>query len=136
MSISCYFCRRGGEWMMTFLSGAGGAALVAGVFALIQWALNRHAKKQDDGTAMQAANCAARGSEIEKLTRMVEVLCVADRTILYDRIKHLGKSYIARGYITVEELEDLEAMHHVYHDADKLDGNGFLDELMAEVEKL
>ena len=122
--------------MMTFLSGAGGAALVAGVFALIQWALNRHAKKKDDGEAKRFADCAARGSEIKELTRMVGVLCVADRTILYDRIKHLGKSYIARGYITIEELEDLEAMHRVYHDADKLNGNGFLDELMATVRAL
>ena len=123
-------------FVRTFLSGAGGAALVAGVFALLQWFLSRHAKKQDDGAARQVAVCAARGSEIAELTRMVGVLCVADRTILYDRIKHLGKSYIARRYITVEELEDLEAMHHVYHDADKLDGNGFLDELMATVRAL
>ena len=51
-------------------------------------------------------------------------------------IKHLGKSYIARGYVTLEELEDLTIMHSVYHDEDKLNGNGFLDELMAAVRQL
>lgn len=56
------------------------------------------------------------------------------RILLYDRIKHLGKSYIERGYITPEELEDLIEMHKVYHDA--LNGNGFLDAIMKQVKAL
>ena len=35
------------EFLKTFLGGAGGAALVAGLFALIQWRLNRKAQKED-----------------------------------------------------------------------------------------
>ena len=124
------------SFIKTFLCGAGGAALVAGLFTLAQWWLNRRAKKQDETQATKVANCAERGKEIQELTRMVEVLFLADRTILYDRIKHLGKSYIAREYITVEELEDLERMHGVYHDEDKLNGNGFLKELMEAVRAL
>lgn len=120
----------------TFLSGAGGAALVGGVFALLQWVLNRHAKKQDTASAASAGICAARGEELKEVKRLIDVLVVADRTILYDRIKHIGKSYIARGYVTLEELEDLERMHQVYHDKDKLNGNGFLDELMKTVKSL
>lgn len=119
-----------------FLSGAGGAALVAGVFALLQWVLNRHAKKRDTASAASAGICAARGEEIKEVKRLIDVLVVADRTILYDRIKHIGKSYIAREYVTLEELEDLERMHQVYHDKDKLNGNGFLDELMKTVKQL
>lgn len=110
-----------------------GAALVAGIFGLIQWKLNRNAKKEDTAEQQSVALCKARGEDIKELSRMVEVLCEADRTILYDRIKHLGKSYIARGYVTVEELEDLNMMHSVYHDKDKLKGNGFLDNLMHTV---
>lgn len=120
----------------TFLSGAGGAALMGGVFALLQWVLNRHAKKQDTASAVSAGICAARGEEIKEVKRLIDVLVVADRTILYDRIKHIGKSYITRGYVTLEELEDLERMHQVYHDKDKLNGNGFLDELMKTVKQL
>ena len=119
-----------------FLSGAGGAALVAGLFALLQWWLNRRAKKQDTAAAVSAGICAARGEEIKDVNRLIDVLVVADRTILYDRIKHIGKSYIARGYVTLEELEDLDRMHQVYHDKDKLNGNGFLDELMKTVKQL
>ena len=124
------------EFLKTFLGGAGGAAIVAGLFALIQWRLNRKAQKEDKAADLNIKECAARGEDLKELKRMVEVLFVADRTILYDRIKHLGKSYIARGYVTVEELEDLTRMHSVYHDKDKLNGNGFLDELMTAVNQL
>lgn len=120
----------------TFLSGAGGAALMGGVFALLQWVLNRHAKKQDTASAASAGICAARGEELKEVKRLIDVLVEADRTILYDRIKHIGKSYIAREYVTLEELEDLERMHKVYHDKNKLNGNGFLDELMKTVKSL
>ena len=120
----------------TFLSGAGGAALMGGVFALLQWWLQRRAKRQDAASATRAEVCAARGEEIKEVRRLVGVLVVADRTILYDRIKHLGKTYVNRGYVTLEELEDLERMHAVYHDEDKLGGNGFLDEIMKTVRAL
>lgn len=119
--------------ILSIIGGSCGAALVAGIFSLIQWKLNRKAKQEDAAAEMSMAACSARGAEIKELSRMVGVLCVADRTILYDRIKHLGKSYIARGWVTVEELEDLNMMHTVYHDKDKLNGNGFLDNLMHTV---
>ena len=47
--------------------------------------------------------------------------------------KYLAKSYISRGWITTEELEDLMEMHKVYHD---LGGNGYLDALMDQVHRL
>lgn len=118
------------EILKAFLGGAGGAAIVAGLFALIQWRLNRKAQKEDKAADRKVADCAARGRDIAELSRKMDVLFLADRTILYDRIKHLAKSYIARGWVTVEELEDLNRMHEVYHDEDKLNGNGFLKELM------
>lgn len=118
------------EFLKQFFVGAGGAAIVAGLFALIQWRLNRKAQKEDKAADRQFADCAARGRDIAELSRKMDVLFLADRTILYDRIKHLAKSYIARGWVTVEELEDLNRMHEVYHDEDKLNGNGFLKELM------
>ena len=58
------------------------------------------------------------------------------KILLYDRIKHLGKKYIERGYVTAEELEDLTTMHSIYHDPEWLNGNGFLDALMNNVSKL
>ena len=121
------------EWIVDLLKSAFGAGIVAGLFGIWQWRLNRKAQKEDKAVAMSAANCAARGEEIKVLQNNVNALIVADRTILYDRIKHLAKSYIKRGWISVEEYEDLKRMHKVYHD--DLGGNGFLDSIMAEVDK-
>lgn len=117
------------QWLSVLLGGGVGSALVAGVFTLLQWRLGRKAARED-----RAAELAA--MEGRELKRLVGVLVEADRTILYDRIKHLGKSYIARGYITVEELEDIDLMHEVYHNKEKLGGNGFLDALMKTVHSL
>lgn len=117
------------ELIKTFLGGAGGAAIVAGLFALIQWRLNRKAQKEDKAADRKQAETEG----MKEILQKMDVLFLADRTILFDRIKHLGKSYISRGYITVEELEDLKLMHQVYHDPDKLNGNGFLDALMDTV---
>jgi uncharacterized membrane protein len=121
------------DFLKTFLGGAGGAAIVAGLFMLIQWRLNRKAQKEDKAAEQKWAKEVSKNEGMVEILRRMDVLFLADRTILFDRIKHLGKSYIDRGYITVEELEDLKRMHEVYHDPDKLDGNGFLDDLMYTV---
>ena len=117
------------QWLLAILGGGVGTALVGGIFTLLQWRLERKAAREDAGLTRQ-------GQELTELKRLVRVLVEADRTILYDRIKHLGKSYIARGFITVEELEDIDLMHTVYHDKYKLGGNGFLDALMKTVHTL
>lgn len=121
------------ELWQAFMVGAGGAAAVKGLFDLIHWFLNRRAKKEDDAAEREREEEQQAKTDLCTLNRKIDVLFLADRTILYDRIKHLGKTYIARGYVTVEELEDLKRMHEVYHDPDKLNGNGFLDDLMNTV---
>lgn len=122
------------EILLELLKSAFGAGIVAGLFGIWQWRLNRKAQKEDKAAETAVFSCAARGREIEQLQETVNHLIVADRTLLYDRIKHLAKTYIKREYITVEEYEDLERMHKVYHD--DLNGNGFLDDIMKEVKKL
>lgn len=122
------------EIVLELLESAFGAALLAGFFGVWQWRLNRKAQKEDKAADREVVSCAERGREIKQLQDTVNALIVADRAILYDRIKHLAKSYIKRGYITVEEYEDLKRMHKVYHD--ELKGNGFLDAIMEEVDKL
>ena len=117
------------QWLTVILGGGMGTALVGGLFTLLQWRLSRKAAREDRAAELD-------GQQVQELKRLVRVSVEADRTILYDRIKHLGKAYIARGYITVEELEDLDLMHGVYHDKEKLGGNGFLDSLMHTVHAL
>lgn len=98
--------------LIAVISGGVVSAIVSGLFSVVLWRLNRKAAKED------------KGDDIKCGLRM----------ILYVEIKRLGKECIARGNIHTEELEDLIAMHKVYHD--KLGGNGFLDNLMAQVKRL
>jgi len=97
-------------------SGGAVAALVSGIFSVVMWKLQQKAQIQAQKTSKE--------DDIAKGIRM----------LLYDRIKHLGNSYIHKGYVTSEELEDLTAMHHIYHN--NLNGNGFLDDLMSRVKNL
>lgn len=94
------------------LTGGVAAAVVSGIFSVILWRLNRRAEKEDKADDIK----------------------IGLRILLYDRIKYLGKRYIKREYITAEELEDIMAMHKVYHD--NLHGNGFLDSIMEQVKAL
>lgn len=124
------------EFAKIFLGGAGGAAVVTGIVSLIQWLLSRRAQKADRITAKTEAEDERDEKAMKEINRKLDVLFLADRTVLYDRIKFLAKSYIDRDWVTVEELEDLNRMHDVYHDPDKLDGNGFLKDLMKTVNSL
>lgn len=124
------------EFAKIFLGGAGGAAVVTGIVSLLQWLLSRRAQKADRVTAKTEAENEREEKLTKEINRKLDVLFLADRTVLYDRIKFLAKSYIDRGWVTVEELEDLNRMHDVYHDPDKLDGNGFLKDLMKTVNSL
>lgn len=122
------------EALTVILGGAAGAAFFTGMFSVVQWFLNRWAKKKDRAAENKADECAARGEEIKALKAGVDASNEANRVLLYDRIKHLAKTYISRHHITAEELEDLIAMHECYHTT--LNGNGFLDDLMAQVRRL
>ena len=120
--------------LLTILGGAVGAGIVSGIFGVIMWKLNRKAAKEDraDENAKKAES--ARDKEMQEVKQAIASLIVANRTILYDRIKHLGNSYLRRGSVSSEELADLIEMHRVYHD--ELKGNGFLDTLMEKVKAL
>ena len=62
----------------------------------------------------------------------------ADRKMLvglaHDRITHLGRAYLARGYITQDEYENLN--DYLYQPYEKMGGNGSAKRVMEEVRKL
>ena len=123
-------------WLIDLLSGAAGAAFVGGIFGVIMWALNRKTKREDAAQKASVAICEARGNEIRELRRDTDRIISAMRLDYYNQIKKLAKKYIARGYIFVEEYEDFTRMYHMYHDPDKLDGNGLLKSLKENVDEL
>lgn len=52
----------------------------------------------------------------------------------HDRIVYLGKQYIKRGYITMDEYENLN--DYLYKPYKELGGNGSAAKIMEEVNKL
>ena len=54
--------------------------------------------------------------------------------VLYDRIRFLGQRYICNGTVDFDDRRILNEMHKCYHEG--LGGNGDLDNLMSEVNKL
>lgn len=64
----------------------------------------------------------------------IEALMNGVKWILYDRIKYLGFSYLKEGKVAFDDRRVLGEMHKIYHNG--LKGNGDLDKVMAEVDKL
>lgn len=124
----------GMQVLMTVIGGAVGAAIVTGIFGIIMWKLNRKAQVEDRQEDKEQASADALKAEVETINEQLSGLTVAMRMLMYDRIKHLGNSYLKRDSISSEELADLIEMHRVYHDT--LKGNGFLDTLMEKVKAL
>ena len=124
----------GMQVLMTVIGGAVGAAIVSGVFGIIMWKLNRKAQVEDRQEDKEQESADALKGEVETINEQLSGLTVVMRMLMYDRIKHLGNSYLKRDSISSEELADLIEMHRVYHDT--LKGNGFLDTLMEKVKAL
>lgn len=122
------------EVWLAIVGGGVGAAVVGGVFGIIRWLLDRKAQKEDRKENKADQKQQNLSKEIDEIKEQLGNLIIANRTSMYDRIKHLGNVYLERGSITSEELEDLISMHEVYHTV--LKGNGFLDSLMEKVKAL
>lgn len=105
-----------GSAILSFLSGAVGAAIVGGVFSLITHRLNRKDKLADQ--------------EAEKLETEQKAL----RYLMLYIIQERAKSHIKDGKITLEDRRSLHHWHDLYHNG--LGGNGDADALMAQVDKL
>ena len=122
------------DLFLTIIVSSTAAAIVTGIFGLVKWSLDRKAVKEDRMDEREEKNVEKKDAELEEIYQSLTNLTVAVRTQMYGQIKRDGKSYLERGYITAEELEDLISAHQVYHNV--LKGNGFLDSLMEKVKQL
>lgn len=120
--------------LVCVLTGGVAAAGIKLIESLIVWRLNRKAKKEDDNTQKETEKQKREDAEYEELVSTVENLKTANRLLMYDRIKHLCRSYLRDGEIDFNDLEDLIEMHDCYHTG--LGGNGKLNELMGLVKDL
>ena len=106
------------ELLKIILSCGIGAA----IGSILQSAVQRHWKKKD-----------AREEQDKIDPRQFKALIASQKLLLADRIRYLGTCYIYAKKITLEDKENLYEMHEAYK---SLGGNGHLDTVMDELDKL
>lgn len=111
----------GNIWVI-LLSGVS-AAGVSVIGNIVLHRLTRHDQQEDkQDTAKAEAD-----AKLQAIARGVMFLEL-------DKIKFLGLKYISEGVVDYDDRRLLHKMHHNYHT--ELGGNGDLDAIMAEVDKL
>lgn len=110
------------ELVMLFLAGTGGAAMIKLIDNVIQFKLQRRAKKQDEGA-----------KEKTELEKQVDAIRQCLMISMQDRILYLCKCYVRDGCISIDDKRRLHQMHRGYKGAG---GNGDCDDLLAEVDAL
>lgn len=100
---------------MELLVGILGAGVGAGIMQIVNTIVAHKIKKED--------------KEDEKITALVE----AQKILMIDRVRYLGGCYIHDDEITLTDKEMLFDMYKAYKG---LGGNGHLDMVMLEVDKL
>lgn len=118
------------EWvkiLLGFLGGGIGVEIIKAVAGRLDFKRRRRAAKEDQQSMdmEQELNC---------LKQTVAAIKDGMKFVLYDRIRFLGQAYIADGEIDFDDRRILNNMHQSYHNG--LDGNGDLDNLMGEVNRL
>lgn len=101
--------------METIIVALIGAVTGSGVSAIVVACLQRKWAKEDKHDAR------------------VDALVDANKVLMVDRVRMLGKQYISTGEIHLEDKENLVEMYKAYK---KLGGNGHLETVMAEVKSL
>lgn len=101
--------------METIIVALIGAVTGSGVSAIVVACLQRKWAKED------------------KQDARVDALVDANKVLMVDRVRMLGKQYISQGEIHLEDKENLVEMYKAYK---KLGGNGHLETVMSEVKSL
>ena len=99
------------EALNSFLS----AGIGAGFMAVVNTIISHRLKKND--------------KEDERMVALTE----AQKLLMQDKVRYLGSKFIEEKKISLENKEMLQAMHKAYQ---ALGGNGHLDTVMDEVDRL
>lgn len=100
---------------MDILIGILGAGIGSGTMAIVQACLQRKWAKDDKSDAR------------------IDAIVTAQKVSMIDRVRHLGRVYVAKGEISLDDKENLVEMYNAYKG---LGGNGHLDQIMSEINKL
>lgn len=100
---------------MELVIGILGAGIGSGIMAILHAALQRKWAKAD------------------KKDARIDALVTAQKVTMIDRVRWLGNQYIREKKITLSDKDTLVDMYKAYK---ALGGNGHLDVIMREIDKL
>ena len=107
--------------------GSGAAMVLVTLYAD---KIRRKWKKED---AQEETKAKVTPERVNRMEEKLDAVVVAQKVITSERIRYLGTCYIGTKKITLAEKENLHEMHNAY---EMLGGNGALDTVMEEVDKL
>ena len=112
------------------------AAFSGAITALANgWIESRKKKREkDDSTAQILAKLKELEDKIDNIEDRLGGLERAQKITMHERIKRLAAKYCEAGKISFDDFEIIKQMHSIYHN--DLHGNGFLDAVMEDVERL
>lgn len=86
------------------------------------------------GVASVVVACLQRHwQKTDKEDGRIDALVVAQKVMITDRVMTLGREYIKQGFITLGDKENIRAMYNAYK---ALGGNGNLETIMSEIDRL
>lgn len=123
-----------GAWqaIIVALIAASSGAITA--FANSRIEARKKKMEQEDGTKRILGKLDEMESKINGIEGRLDGLENSQRIILHDRITWLAAKYCDKGEISYSDYEILKQMHSIYHN--DLHGNGFLDSVMEDVDRL
>lgn len=116
-----------------------GASIVTVVGSIITFNLQRKAKKEDDKNVMNTRltevekRLAAMEKQMDLMFKRMELLERADLSLLRERLFYNCKAHIRDGFITVDDMEEIDALYASYT---ALNGNGTGTKLYNDVKRL
>lgn len=127
-------------WQSVLVSVITGGSFTA-ILTFVQFLIRRHDEKTDKKSGIQA-ELTTHGEQLDNMMHLVkdgndeqkkiqhqlEKQGEAIAGLDHDRIVHLGKGYIKKGSISLEEYDDIRK--YLYEPYKKLGGNGTAEDVM------
>lgn len=112
------------------------AASSGAITAIVNGRIEARKKKRekDDNTDKILRKLDEMEATINGIETRISGLERAQRITMHERIKRLAAKYCEAGQISFSDYEIIKQMHDIYHN--DLHGNGFLDAVMEDVDRL
>ena len=122
------------EYMTIILTSSVIGVVISSLFSLVQFLITRHDNKKAQVNLSCIEMQKKHEKNFEKIEGRLEEVSDLCMGLAYDRIIHVGESFLNRGWITVDEREDFRKyLWGPYHQAG---GNGSGDAMMKAIDEL